>query len=172
MAKVKISCKTCDDGTMTTKKKYRMSGVVVVIGYLFLIPSLIGIVIGAVTIGASAVVVSEADEPGSFRLSETAKYDLKAALIADETIAGLEALERFDEAQISTLTPEQQSAFAMAQLEVGAHRAGTAVGAGFIGASGIFIIVSSLMSGLIGWLLVMKKKVLQCGSCGSVLAAS
>ena len=32
--------------------------------------------------------------------------------------------------------------------------------------------ISCLVGGLLGWLLVMKKKVLQCKNCGAVIAAS
>jgi hypothetical protein len=41
-------------------------------------------------------------------------------------------------------------------------------------ASGIFILfgIASLVGGLLGWLLVMKKDILQCSHCGAAVAAS
>jgi hypothetical protein len=40
--------------------------------------------------------------------------------------------------------------------------------------SGIFFVVGIgfLVGGLLGWLLVMKKQILQCNRCGAVVAAS
>jgi hypothetical protein len=36
----------------------------------------------------------------------------------------------------------------------------------------IFAIIGTFMSGVVGWLLIMKKKILQCGECGAVTPAS
>jgi hypothetical protein len=38
-----VRCKTCDQGVLTLQKVHRMSGPAVTIGYLLLIPSLLGI---------------------------------------------------------------------------------------------------------------------------------
>jgi hypothetical protein len=38
-----IQCKTCDVGELVLERRYRMSGVVVAIGYILLIPSVLGI---------------------------------------------------------------------------------------------------------------------------------
>ncbi len=52
-----------------------------------------------------------------------------------------------------------------------AGNGGTAAGAGFLGV-GLCGFVSSLISGLLGFLLVMKKKILRCNHCGATIAAS
>ena len=49
-----------------------------------------------------------------------------------------------------------------------AYQAGVAIGVGFA----IFCGVASFVGGLIGWLLVMKKRVLQCSVCGAIVNAS
>jgi hypothetical protein len=59
------------------------------------------------------------------------------------------------------------SASANAQSREGAGIIAT-LGTGFIG----FAFVVSLIGGLLGWLLVMKKHVLQCSTCGATIAAS
>jgi hypothetical protein len=106
---MEIPCKICDKGSLQQKKKYRMSGPVVFIGYILLIPSVLGVIISAVTfLGIS----SAASRSGS------------------DTAAGLAG--------------------------------------GFI----IVIGVAFIVSGLLGWLLVMKKQVLQCNVCGAVVNAS
>src|SRR5713101_1497064 len=48
-----IKCKTCDSGTLVRRKKYRMSGIVVLIGYILVIPSILGILIGVIGIVGS-----------------------------------------------------------------------------------------------------------------------
>ena len=47
-----------------------------------------------------------------------------------------------------------------------------ATGAAIVGGFGVFLIIASLVGGLLGWLLVMRKTVLQCDRCGAVVAAS
>lgn len=93
------------------KKVYRMSGPVVAIGFIFLIPSIIGIIFSAVMFFG--------------------------------VIAGGNAADSFSQ---------------------------TAVGIG-AGMAVLFGIASSV-GGLVGWLLVMKKSVLQCSFCGAVVNAS
>jgi len=106
-----VRCKTCDVGVLQRIRKYRMSGVVVAIGYILLIPSVLGVLFSAL---------------GFIRMV-TLMPSTTGAVTAGATIAG-----------------------------------------------GVFIFfgVFSLVGGLLGWLLVMKKDVLQCGHCGAVVAAS
>src|SRR5438105_697528 len=44
-----IKCKTCDTGTLTRRAVYRMSSVVVFIGYIVLVPSILGMILGVAT---------------------------------------------------------------------------------------------------------------------------
>lgn len=94
--KISIPCKVCDQGELIRKEVFRLSTPVVVIGYLLLVPS----VIGMLFFGAVALIGVAADSGLTFGVS----------------VAGL---------------------------------------------------VGSLISGLLGWLLVMKKQVLQCSFCGA-----
>ncbi len=116
---IEVKCKVCDTGVLHNIKRYRMSGVVVVIGYLLLVPSVLGIV--------STVLFQIAIVVGSVLGSSETKGSTAYA----------------------TLMPNA--------------------------AVGIFSMVlgfSFLVAGLLGWLLVMKKKILQCNYCGAVVAAS
>ena len=108
------TCKICDRGTLTPRKIRRLSGPAVAIGYILLIPSIIGI----------------------------ASY---AILFIIALIAGF---------------------------------AGTAHGSGILAAvaGGFSLVILSVailcfVSGLVGWLLIMKKHVLQCVCCGAVIDA-
>ncbi len=55
-----------------------------------------------------------------------------------------------------------------ATTEKGLAVLATTIGSGFF----LFLLVVSFVGGVFGWLLVMKKKVLQCSHCGAVVAAS
>jgi hypothetical protein len=106
-----VKCKTCDVGILQKIRKYRMSGVVVAIGYILLIPSVLGVMFSIF----------------AFFTTMSAASGTKDAAATGAVIAG-----------------------------------------------GIFIFfgIASLVGGLLGWLLVMKKDVLQCSHCGAVVAAS
>jgi hypothetical protein len=45
-------------------------------------------------------------------------------------------------------------------------------GSALVSGFAIFCGVSSFVGGLFGWLLIMKKRVLQCSACGAVINAS
>lgn len=99
-----VLCKTCDIGVLMLVRKYRMSGIVVAIGYILLVPSVLGVLGCALTL------------------------------------------------------------FEMPKMK----------GAGAGLAEGMMLMVGFFwfVGGLLGWLLVMKKSVLQCNNCTAVVAAS
>jgi hypothetical protein len=108
-----IKCKVCDQGAMERRHKFRMSGPVVVIGFILLIPSLIGMVIATVVLITAGGIGASSNDA----------------------------------------------------------RAGTAIfaiGGGIASVVGI----SSFVGGLIGWLLVMRRWVLQCSFCGALINVS
>lgn len=109
---VEIRCKVCEKGMLTPQRIHRMSGPAVVIGYILLIPSIMGIFMCVLTLIASANAAH--DFPGQ-----------------------------------------------------GGPQAGCL--GGCLGVGGL---IAFFVGGLLGWLLVMKKDVLKCGVCGSVIARS
>ena len=119
MAELEIPCKVCEKGVLLHQRVYRMSGPAVVIGYILLIPSLIGILLsGLFTVASWIGIASSASQ-----------------------------------------TPQ-----------VSAEAAGCA---GCLSSCfGIVGIVFCFVGGLLGWLLIMKKNVLKCNLCGSIVAAS
>jgi drug/metabolite transporter (DMT)-like permease len=100
-----IPCKTCERGQLVKKEVFRMSGPVVFIGYIMLIPSIIGVLICSIAF-----------------------------------IAG----------QSDSANPDQGMALGMV----------------------VFIGIGCFVAGLFGWLLVMKKRILQCSVCGATISAS
>ena len=105
---IAVRCKVCDAGTLTQQKKHRMSGPVVAIGYILLIPSVLGILFSV------------------FMFFTTASMS----------------------------------------------HAANGAGSGIAGGIAIFLGLVFFVGGLLGWLLVMKKQVLECNTCGAVVNAS
>ena len=100
-----LICKVCDRGALEKKEIYRMSAPVVVIGFLLLIPSILGMLAGGLMVA------------GAISTGDTAD---------------------------------------------------AAIGSGFA----IVLGVGSLIGGLLGWLLIMKKRVLRCSVCRATVNAS
>jgi hypothetical protein len=144
-----------------------MSGVVVLIGYILVIPSILGIlvgVIGIVSSGSAGTISKQASQ-------KRAESGLLAANVPVTVIAKLKddrnALAVSDTAR---LTGTQRAAIRSASLTLAASNAGTAIGVGIAAGFSIFVVVASLVGGLLGYLLIMKKSVLQCDNCGATLA--
>jgi hypothetical protein len=100
-------CRICGVGTLRLEKRYRMSAPVVVIGYILLVPSVLGMF-------------------------------------------------------FSVLTMFSVAGHSSTNNEV------SAVAGGLV----FFLAVAFFVSGLFGWILVMKKKVLCCEHCSAVVPAS
>lgn len=161
-------CKVCDSGVLRQKKKYRMSGIVVLIGYILLIPSVLGMLFSTLmlvtTVGAGGMVASE--------LADETQVELSNAGIPDSIIHKVVSAGTVTEAEKASLTREQRATLESSELAYTAGAVGAGAGVAIVGGMAIFIGISSLVGGLIGWLLIMKKKVLACDSCGAVIAAS
>jgi hypothetical protein len=147
-----------------------MSGPAVVIGFILLIPSILGILFGGLTFIASIVGGSQKpnldSQKNSIRAELTSQH-VPAAII-DDVAAGKD----IDEDRLTPLTSSQRLAVRSAELKLTSANAAPAAAACCGGGFSVIIVIGSFVGGLLGWLLVMRKTVLQCFRCGAVVAAS
>jgi hypothetical protein len=160
-------CRTCGQGALIRRKKFRMSGPVVVIGFILLIPSVLGVLFGILTL-----VGILAAHPQTPSIDLQTRTRLEAQQVPEPVITQVAANKQIDDEQLAALTPQQRTAVRDAQSSVSAHTAGTDAGAVVAGGLSLFVIVMSFVGGLLGWLLIMRKRVLQCTRCGAVVPAS
>lgn len=161
-------CKVCDKGNLIRTKKYRMSGPAVVIGYILLIPSIFGILIGLLMfLGTGAATSSSSDS-----MKKTITAELQKANIPSNIIEKVVNHGNIEPQDRKGLSYEQTQKLDNATMTYNIGKIGTGAGAVFLGGLAIFFIVMSFIGGLLGWLLVMKKKVLQCSVCSAVVNAS
>ncbi|HTO54456.1 MAG TPA: hypothetical protein VMR50_13815 [Myxococcota bacterium] len=163
-----IKCKVCDSGTLSRKRKYRLSGPAVFIGYVLLIPSVFGVLLGGLMLVASGGVGVAAPTAARTAMVE----QLQRADIPQPIIEEVVATNDVSSSSLVQLTSAQVEAIDSAKLARSAGATGAAAGAVIAGGVSIFLMVASLCSGLLGWLLTMKKRVLQCGDCEAVVQAS
>lgn len=239
--KFQPTCKVCDAGVLVPRKIYRMSGPVVAIGYILLVPSILGVAASvamlegvslittqpaAVPQGQATVVPQDQSPPVPPSLDVDSQYRLACmkGIVANLTHLNMHALlpetlpeqQQICECIISRIdddenrhpsvegpvcyekwlsgainreadqgtqdvyaqllnpkpAPPQPAAIAPAPAVAGPPNLGVtilgAIGSGF--AIGLGIV--SFVSGLLGWLLVMKKRVLQCTVCTATVSAS
>jgi hypothetical protein len=256
-----LTCKVCDRGTLRSMKVFRMSGPVVAIGYILLIPSICGIVLSAMFLmGVNLVGARPAKVPQLVNVKTPSNSDLwlrspeailhvcamEAILKQDGidyghpdatvngpigvTPAQFRRIESYCQCTLDNVITEAKASaqtqtysgvgpeplsqadinhwFSGAQSVctkmVRAHTLAPAVtksariyldglerivpagqpdssrsenvGLGAFHAIGsglaIFWAIASFVGGLLGWLLVMRKRVLQCDVCGAVVNAS
>ena len=166
--KAAVLCPTCKAGALHRRKKYRMSGPVVTIGYILLIPSVLGVLISLLFLFAFGSATSVTIDS----MKDDTRADLVEAGVPDPIIQDVLGFVPVDDNDLADLSGEQRSAVEVAQLALGASLVGAGIGGAFGGGASICFGVSFFIGGLLGWLLIMKKKVLQCVSCGAVIAAS
>ena len=163
-----IKCKTCDSGTLVRRKKYRMSSVVVLIGYILVIPSVLGILFGVIGLVGSGSAGSSGMQKNRTRVEAELRTASVPQAVIDKLNTSPNGLAVADTAR---LTGRQRSAIRDASLTLVASDAGTAIGTGLVAGASLFIMIASLVGGLLGWILIMKKRVLQCDRCGATVAA-
>lgn len=205
-----LTCKICDRGSLYPKKVFRMSGPAVAVGFILLIPSLLGMIISALYfVGVIAYKGNEsssvASQPAqSFQDTRDANFRRSCAKSARQSYwmstgsqlpttmaeeyceCALSVFKVTGSKNASAQTCSQQlndGVLEVPSQEVQALYSGTAqhekhasaesyggrfIGGGLSAASGI----ACFVGGLLGWFLVMQKRVLQCAVCGAVVNAS
>ncbi len=256
-----LTCKVCDRGSLSSKKVFRLSGPVVAIGFILLIPSILGMVFsGILLIGVNSIASQSRHQPtpktsnhdlqaleGKYtnfitdpnlfdlmpptlkeahRADFVGRFDVvmpivfdgryyfgegctahecttnSAAWVIDKTTTGSTAVimkeipdaggvsshEEFEiyGTTLAHLPPplqrwanqngmtEENAVVVDSTETVPQSPDGTATGVAQVIGSGfaIAIGIGSFVGGLLGWLLVMRKRVLQCNVCGAVVNAS
>jgi hypothetical protein len=169
-----VPCQICGQGVMTRKRVFRMSGPAVVIGFILLVPSILGILFGGLTFLAAAIGSANADKNVSSAELESIRSSLAAQHVPDDIIADVCAEKPVSETRLSLarLNSTQQLAVHAAELKLSTAKAAPALTACCGGGFSVIIMIGSFVGGLLGWLLIMRKTVLQCFRCGAVVAAS
>jgi hypothetical protein len=161
-------CRTCGQGTLVRARQHRMSGPAVVIGYILLIPSLLGMLIGFLVLLGTCTASTKV----SATIEKEARTSLEAQKLPESIITEVIAGQTPSEAELAALTPAQRSAVDSVKLSLSASKVGAGAGTVVAGGVSLVIIITSFVGGLLGWLLVMKKTVLRCTHCQAVVAAS
>ena len=222
-----LVCKICERGTLIPKKIFRLSGPAVAIGYILLIPSVLGMIFCALMLAGVFAVSGQpdqvsdlADRPAQSAFDADFRRDCMNGAKLQAPDAGLPSLEeicecmlstykqthnlrtltnsggtittsggycsqQFNEGRLAPVSPDVAALYTGENPQSSPDAAMTtirtpdplaaykttvirALGGGFTLAMGIGFFVS----GLLGWLLVMKKRVLKCDYCGAVVNAS
>ncbi len=160
---------------MTRKRVYRMSGPAVVIGFILLIPSILGMLFGGLTFLTAAIggTAAAANKLPAAAL-ESVRRDLTAQRVPEDIIADVCAEKHVSDTRmnLARLDSGQQVAVRAAELSISTAKGAPALAACCGGGFSIMILIGSFVGGLLGWLLIMRKTVLQCFRCGAVVAAS
>ncbi len=174
-----VACKVCDRGVLFPKGMFRMSAPVVAIGFILLIPSVLGVIFfgmlafGIGAMGATSHVVS-------FGQRQQVTANLRRAgvprpIITAVLVGHYDHVEQWMNSDESgRVTYVEEEAIKQAEMDLTEARA-TEVGGGFASWGrnlAIAMAIASFVGGLLGWLLVMRKRVLQCAVCGAVINAS
>lgn len=155
---------------MTRKRVYRMSGPAVVIGFILLVPSILGILFGGLTM--LFTIIGSSAAPTADSQIQQVKSQLVSLGIPSEIVEDVAAGKRISETRLANLTPDQRMQVRAAELKVSTAKAVPGLAACCGGGFSVMIIIGSFVGGLLGWLLIMRKTVLQCFRCGAVVAAS
>ena len=163
-----VICGTCHIGHLIKCKQYRMSTPVVIIGYILLVPSILGIITGIVAFILTSTSVADVTSA----LNQTSSQILTNAGVPKDIIDTVNSGTTLSPDQLAKLTPQQKQAVDSATIGKSAVCCGLGIVASLAGFGALGAALISFIGGLLGWILIMKKRVLQCHKCGAVVAAS
>lgn len=180
-----LTCKVCDRGVLVPKKIFRLSTPVVVIGFILLIPSAIGMLISAfglfgsfLATGAAATSASPSLHSKREAIANMQEAGVPRHVISDVLAGRNDKVDEWINADVDTngrVTANEVEVVRQAQQDLKGSipplsiygLMGTT-----LGLSSLVFGIASFVGGLFGWLLVMRKRVLQCQLCGAVVNAS
>ena len=158
-------CHSCGVGRMASAKERRLPTVLVVIGFLVLVPSILGFLFFGLGTAAAFLPGNEAREAGH---RETLKLEAVETLVelGIPRRSAAEILENSEEPLPAETSRAAAAAVAAARHEyqVALAKRTVMTGMGFVAA---FV---CLFGVLIGWLLTRRKDVLCCGHCRATIA--
>ena len=129
-------CKVCERNSLVRKKIFRMSWPIVGIGFLLLIPSILGMIVSILLL---------------FGVLSSGPSDV--ARIGDKAVAQMWAVN-VPQSVVGIVVKVTSEAIFL-----------------FGGRFAVALGIASLVGGLLGWLLVRKKRVLECTLCNAVIDA-
>jgi hypothetical protein len=156
---------------MVPKKLFRSSGCLVVVGAVLLLASLsgtgLGVVIGLVGPGATREAASRQDSQARTK----AVADLqRIPNLPDALVRELESTGKVSEETLSQLPLEQRQRVRTVLIDYYGQRVGSGVAHGVTAGVGTFFVLVLLAFGIpgtiVGLLLLRRRQVWRCGSCG------
>lgn len=173
-----VPCRVCDRGSLFKKRIYRMSGPAVVIGYILLIPSLIGVAFCLLSIASIEMqllhkYVSARQAAISEMRDNDVPEDVIRQVVANPYRNPADYIEDpgIPMVQYSWVKDATQKLRNGTPVEIGNGNS-TLMGQRLAEDFYFVLGIVAFVSGLLGWLLVMKKRVLQCSFCQAVVNAS
>jgi len=154
-------CKVCEQGIWEKKKKYRMSDPVVTFGQFLLRVSIVGILFGGFlffTTGSKTISSYEARERSNM---EYTLRSLDREMGRHRRLALIEV--SYSELELSE---EQKKVIMNFEKDLMAKKTKVAQKKDIA----FLVISTSFIGGLLGWLLTLKKKVIKCSLCGTVVS--
>jgi hypothetical protein len=139
-----------------------------VIGYILLIPCVIGFLLGA----AGLYGAKKADTGGTAVVDGNARQKLEAWHIPGPIIARVLANEWLNDDELAQLTHDQQAAVDRYKTAVSLEKSGVGLGSFLAGGVSVVLMIATFFVGLIGWVLTLRKNVLRCAQCGALAPAS
>jgi len=169
MNKDQPQCKVCDNGSLYKKKIYRLPSPIFVFGYIFLIPSLLLIPI-VILLFLTGIIGGPARIK---KINQETRLKLEAAKIPqaviDKSSRSLLSLNAID---LQGLSKEQIRLIKKLQFDNAKGNVSTVAAGGFAVLLSIILGLFAVIGTIVGFLLTMKKKVLQCSGCEAIVPIS
>ncbi|MFZ2958007.1 MAG: hypothetical protein WA705_14060 [Candidatus Ozemobacteraceae bacterium] len=165
---MEIQCEKCKQSNMVQDRIHRMSGCLVMIGYFLVIPGLLAMFFGLfIMYSGASTNLSDDDGQSKRTLGMLTDAKVPANIISEYRETGKIAQD-----SISKLQPRDKSAVDNALHTERASKIGHGIGVGIIAATGGAMTVAAFMVGLpafiVGFLLLLKRSVWRCPSCGYI----
>jgi hypothetical protein len=165
-----VKCEKCGQSDMIKDRIYRLSTVLVVIGYFLIIPGIL-LMVGGLScsfLGAGSTMAASA--AGFDKLREETAQKLLQAGGGQELSNKFKKTGNLTASYMSQLPEEKQRELRIIAKSYDMQIAGSALGSAGVAACGgaftVFTFLAGLPAFIIGFLLILKRKIWLCPGCG------
>ncbi len=165
-----MRCEKCNNESMVNTSVFRLSGCLVTLGFILLIPAAITLAFTILLTVLGVYATGTAASEMTNKLVMETEEELQELRVPQHVIADFKDDHSISEKTLNTLSSDQRRQVEITMDTYNAVAAGAAIGTGGIAIFGggfvVALFVLSIPALIIGFLLILRKKVCKCPNCG------
>lgn len=163
-----VKCLTCNEGDLHRKKVFRLGAPIGFLGAFLVYPAYLLLAVLVIWSMASCSAISDEDPTLRSALADKMQEAGVPEGLANRAASG----ETISEPELANLTDEQREMVTTVPERMAIVDSSKVIAGGILAGLTVPLFALAFVLILVGWILRMRKRILQCSNCGAVTPAS